>query len=93
MGVSRHSRVPERITRPDERFDSSQVGPSVPYCELFAGRFHCKEPSDYTAKFIPITCGRPTQPDARINVSSLSPTYRSTLMVNSLEPNRIGISQ
>ena len=26
MGVSRRSRVPERITRPDERFDSSQVG-------------------------------------------------------------------
>ena len=25
MGVSRRSRVPERITRPDERFDSSQV--------------------------------------------------------------------
>ena len=72
---------------------SSMVGLSVPYCELFAGRFHCKEPSDYTAKFIPITCGRPTQSDARINVSSLSPTYRSTLMVNSLEPNRIGISQ
>ena len=38
MGVSRRSRVPERITRPDERFDSSQVGQSVPYCELFAGR-------------------------------------------------------
>ena len=28
MGVSRRSRVPERITRPDERFDSSQVGPN-----------------------------------------------------------------
>ena len=40
MGVSRRSRVPERITRPDERFDSSQVGQSVPYCELFDGRFH-----------------------------------------------------
>ena len=26
MGVLRRSRVPERITRPDERFDSSQVG-------------------------------------------------------------------
>ena len=26
MGVSRRCRVPERITRPDERFDSSQVG-------------------------------------------------------------------
>ena len=25
MGVSRRSRVPECITRPDERFDSSQV--------------------------------------------------------------------
>ena len=25
MGVSRRSRVPERITRSDERFDSSQV--------------------------------------------------------------------
>ena len=40
MGVSRRSRVPERITRPDERFDSSQGGQSVPYCELFGGRFH-----------------------------------------------------
>ena len=38
MGVSRRSRVPERITRPDERFDSSQVGLHVPNCELFAGR-------------------------------------------------------
>ena len=29
MGVSRRSRVPERITRPDERFDSPQVGQGV----------------------------------------------------------------
>ena len=31
MGVSRRSRVPERITRPDERFDtlSSLVGVSI----------------------------------------------------------------
>ena len=43
MGVSRRSRVPERITRPDERFDSSQVGLHVPNCELFAGRAPSKE--------------------------------------------------
>ena len=43
MGVSRRSRVPERITRPDERFDSSQVGLSVLYYELFAGRSLYKE--------------------------------------------------
>ena len=49
--------------------------------------------SDCNDKFIPITCERPTQPDARFNVSSLSPTYRSTLMVNSLEPDKTGISQ
>ena len=69
------------------------MGLSVPNCELFGGRFHCKEPPDYTAKFIPITCGRSRQPEAHINVSSLNPTYRSTLIVNSLEPDRIGISQ
>ena len=69
------------------------MGLHVPNCEFFGGRFHCKEPYDHAAKLIPITCGRPTQPDARINVSPLSPTYRSTLMVNLLEPDRISISQ
>ena len=34
---------PERITRPDERFDSSQVGLHVPNCELFVGRSKYKE--------------------------------------------------
>ena len=43
MGVSRRFRVPERITRPDERFDSSQVGLHVPNCELFGGRSSYKE--------------------------------------------------
>ena len=43
--------------------------------------------------FDPITCGRPTKLDARFNVCSLSPTFRSTLMANSLEPDRTGISQ
>ena len=70
---------------------------SVPYCELSSGRSHCKEPSDHTAKFTPVTCGRPTQPDPRMNVSPLIPTHRSTLkvdlMVNLPVPDRTGISQ
>ena len=74
-------------------FRKPEAGLNVQCCELSGGGFHCKEPSDYTVKFIPITCGRPTHPDARISLSSLSPTYHSTLMVNSLEPDRIGISR
>ena len=69
------------------------MGLKEPYCELFSGRFHCKEAPNCTAKFIPITCGRPTQPDARINLSFLIPTHRSTLTVNLLEADRTGISQ
>ncbi len=67
------------------------VGLSVPYCELFAGRFDCKETSDYTAKSGPITCGCPIQLGVRISVSSLFPIYRSALMVNPLETDRVGI--
>ena len=54
---------------------------------------HCKELSDYAAKFIAMTCGRPTQPDACFNVPYLRTTYRSTPTVNSLEPDRFGIAQ
>ena len=43
MGVSRRSRVPERITRPDERFDSSQVDQRVLYCERLGGRSYSKK--------------------------------------------------
>ena len=46
MGVSRRSRVPERITRPDERFDSSQVGLKGLNCELFGG------PSQYEGRIV-----------------------------------------
>ena len=34
---------PATLSRPDERFDSSQVGQSVLYCELSGGRSKYKE--------------------------------------------------
>ena len=55
------------------RLSLEVVGLGVPNCELFGGRSRCKEPSDYTVKFVPITCGRPTQLGVRTNVYLLTP--------------------
>ena len=46
MGVSRRPSVPERVARPDERFDPSQVGLKGLNCELFGG------PSQYEGRIV-----------------------------------------
>ena len=44
MGVSRRPRVPERITKPDERFNSSQVGQALLYYKPLRWWFIFRQP-------------------------------------------------